>query len=230
MASFPPTRAQDPTSTSHEEADIHNASILAVRGLHTTATGNELFDLADLALRNFEIPTTPYYTRGNRTDPMGSSDIGLSKAAAVTGEALSAITIFEPFYFFFYGSLQILDVLQSVCEIEDENSIFLRKDASIVGWEYKMWGPFPALVPAAEGHVEGTLWLCEKPEHVAKLSTYETSAYCMAYCDVFVPSADESYTEVIRNARTFVNNQTPDELTDGYFDVAGYYEDLVQLW
>ncbi|KAI1754381.1 hypothetical protein F4782DRAFT_528809 [Xylaria castorea] len=225
MASLPPTKAQDPISASHTEADAHNASILAVRGLRTTATGNELFDLADLALQNFDISTTSQPVSGNNTGAVDAA------AAAVAGEALiPVVTTFEPFYFFFYGSLQIPDVLRSVCEIEDDkDSITLRK-ASIDGWKYMMWGPYPALVPATDGHVEGTVFLCEKPEHVARLCSYETCAYRMAYCDVFVPSAEGSDLEVIKNARTFVNNQNPNELTEGHFDVARYQQDMLQFW
>ncbi|KAI0455663.1 hypothetical protein F5B21DRAFT_523442 [Xylaria acuta] len=234
MASLPPTEAQDLTSAPHAEADAHNTSILAVRGFRTTATGNELFNLADLALLNHEIPATLHTDSIATQDTGAVDDAAATTTSAIAGETLPVVTTFEPFYFFFYGSLQIPDVLQGVCEIDDKDSITLRKNASINGWKYKMWGPYPALVPAAaddeEGRVGGTVWLCEKPEHVARLCNYETSAYRMAYCDVLVPSVEGSCQEIIKNARTFVNNQNSDELTEGSFDVEGYYRDLLQLW
>ncbi|KAI1200075.1 hypothetical protein F5X97DRAFT_294806 [Nemania serpens] len=144
---------------------------------------------------------------------------------------------FEPFYFFFYGSLQIRSVLRNVCDIEadeddeDDAAIFLP-DASIFGWEVKMWGCFPALVPAIAdadaddedegGLVDGVAWLCEKHEHVARLCRYETEAYRMAYCDVWVPAADGDGVEVLGNARTFVSVLAAEELGRGAFDVDAY--------
>ncbi|KAH8158514.1 hypothetical protein CIB48_g9735 [Xylaria polymorpha] len=234
MASLPPTKTQEPTS-SHSGADAHNASILAVRGLHTTATGNDLLDLADMALLNFEIPAQLQHVSGNDADLIAAPGTDAVNATVATSAAARAPTVtFKPFYFFFYGSLQIPDVLQSVCEIEDKNSITLQKNSSIEGWKYKMWGPYPALVPAAagdeNGHVEGTLWFCEKPEHVARLCTYETDAYRMAYCNVLATAAADGTSVVIENARTFVFNQNYNLLEDGNFNVATYSKDLLSFW
>ncbi|KAI0446055.1 hypothetical protein F4803DRAFT_547574 [Xylaria telfairii] len=233
MASLPPTKTQDPTP-SHSEADAHNASILAVRGLHTEATGNDLLNLADLALLNFEIPAKIQQASGDDTGLIATTGTNTVNATTtISTTSRSPVVTFKPFYFFFYGSLQVPDVLQSVCEIEDEDSITLQKNASIQGWTYKMWGPYPALVPAAagdkDGHVEGTLWLCEKPEHVARLCKYETEAYRMAYCNVLTTAADGT-NAVIENARTFVFNQSYNLLKDGDFSVAKYSENLMSFW
>ncbi|KAJ2982241.1 hypothetical protein NUW58_g6486 [Xylaria curta] len=198
MAALPPTEPQSPTSTA---ADAHNASILTVRGLHTTSTGHELHTLAYMAACDYEIP----------------------------GHGITVT--FEPFYFFFYGSLQIPNVLRRVCQIDDQNTITMIKDARIRGWKIKMWGPYPALVPAAKDHeVQGVAWLCNKSEHVARLSTYETAAYRMAYCDVSIPSADGEGVDVIKNARTFVSTEDPITLEDGRFDVAEYENSRLGMW
>ncbi|KAI1743568.1 hypothetical protein F4680DRAFT_444846 [Xylaria scruposa] len=194
MAFQPPTIAQDPTSVSRKEADVYNASIFAIRGLRTTATGNKLFYLTNFVLQNIEIPT------------------------------------FEPFYFFFYGPLQVPEQLRNVCGIKDANSIILRKNVSIIGWENKMWKQVPVLLPVTGGRVEGSAWLCEKPEHVAKICAYEHACQSIAYCDITVPSLDGLCTEVIKNARTFVNNRPLDELTDGCFDAEKYRLDLRGSW
>ncbi|KAI0200720.1 hypothetical protein F4808DRAFT_149883 [Astrocystis sublimbata] len=207
MASLPPTKAQKPASTCDTEADARNTSILAVRGLRTTAMGNELYDLADLSLRNFEIATTPV----------------TASTVFTSAQPLPVTTSFEPFYFFFYGSLQAPHVLSTVCGIQETNILF-HKNASVSGWTYKMWGPYPALVPAAantneeQATVKGRAWLCEKPEHVARLSTYETNAYRLAYVDIRIEAEDGSVV-VLQSARTFVCNQDPDELEDGSFDI-----------
>ncbi|KAI3337544.1 hypothetical protein HD806DRAFT_518363 [Xylariaceae sp. AK1471] len=141
---------------------------------------------------------------------------------------------FRPFYFFFYGSLQILSVLEAVCGVSsseegEENRIVLRENASIKGWKLKKWGPYPALVPAdntndegeGEGHVvRGVAWCCDKPEYVARICGYETGAYRMAYCEVSFPTDDK--LKIIRDARTFVWARDTKELEDGVFDVEEY--------
>ncbi|KAI3343420.1 hypothetical protein F4824DRAFT_7872 [Ustulina deusta] len=224
MASLPPIEPQDPTSAHDAKANAYNAAILAVRGLHTTATGYELSVLANIALCNNEIAATPTHTSFHHT-------ASVRAGAPVSSDSETPVTTFEPFYFFFYGSLQLRGVLQGVCNIPDStenegnDAIVLREGASIQGWKIKMWGPYPALVPAApdEGkRVDGMAWLCEKPEHVARLCRYETGAYRMAYCDVSVPAADGHGVEVLANARTFVSTIDADELDEGKFSLAKY--------
>ncbi|KAK5627766.1 hypothetical protein RRF57_003481 [Xylaria bambusicola] len=132
---------------------------------------------------------------------------------------------FTPFYFFFYGSLQIPEVLHAVCDMpEGSPELILRSGASIKDWKVRMWGPFPALVPAfkEDDAVEGVVWLCESPEHVASLCHYETDMYRIAYCDVTLPKENGDGEEVIENARMFVSTFKPDELGPGEFDKEAY--------
>ncbi|TGJ78933.1 hypothetical protein E0Z10_g9833 [Xylaria hypoxylon] len=247
MATLSPIESQYPTSASDEKANAHNTSILAIRGLHTTATGLELSRLADRALRNHEIGTTPNHVSGSheneynddrnspgRLDEEGEGK-GKDKDDNVVPASELTVTTFEPFYFFFYGSLQAREVLQSICEIPDSTSeskekdpIILREGASIQG-KLKMWGPYPALLPAAvNSSVQGVAWLCEKPEYVARLCTYETSAYRMGYCDISIFSASgDAVEEVLRNSRTFVSTLVDDELEDGTFNITEY---MTSFW
>ncbi|KAF2963159.1 hypothetical protein GQX73_g10418 [Xylaria multiplex] len=248
LATLPPIESQYPTSTSDEKANAHNTSILAIRGLRTTATGFELFRLANMALCNNEIATTLHHyssshepehsNDSNSLGKPGEDKIEDSDEDFVIIKEITVIT-FEPFYFFFYGSLQIREVLQRICKIPDGESedkkngpIILHERAVIHGWKVKLWGPFPALVPAAvddtEG-VQGMAWFCEKPEHVARLCAYETDAYRMAYCDILLPSTGD-VVEVLENARTFVSTLGDDELEDGEFNIAECKRNMIYSW
>ncbi|KAI0969262.1 hypothetical protein F4678DRAFT_463525 [Xylaria arbuscula] len=247
MAALPPTSVQYPKSKLDTIAKLNNEAILAVRGLCTIATGYDLAYLADMACSNgvvhpAEIAAKQAHVSSNGTAPAGeNSSVGNSNEAKNDNTDIERpLVTFQPFYFFFYGSLQLPIVLSSVCDIATggtsngkengkNNAIVLRKGASIAGWKIKMWGPYPALVVADEkkDRVQGAAWLCEKTEHVAKLCTYETDSYRMAYCDVEVPAADGKGVEVIRNARTFVSDHDPDELTDGEFSIEEYQTDML---
>ncbi|KAI1313606.1 hypothetical protein F5Y03DRAFT_103059 [Xylaria venustula] len=249
MGALPPTEVQYPKSKLDTVAKLNNEAILAVRGLRTTAKDYELAYLADMACSNGIVHPKEIAAKRARLSSNGAAPVGESSSLGKSDEAKNAdsdierpLLTFQPFYFFFYGSLQLPSVLDSVCDIttsdtskgkenernKENNAIVLRKGASIAGWKIKMWGPYPALVVADEkmDRVQGVAWLCEKTEHVAKLCTYESEAYRMAYCDVEVPAADGNGVEIIRNARTFVSNR-PDELRDGEFSIEEYQRDML---
>ncbi|KAI1168584.1 hypothetical protein F5B18DRAFT_595724 [Nemania serpens] len=262
MATLPPVEL---IRLPHADADAHHMSILAVRGLHTKATGAALRALADLALLNIEIPISPSSVSSNDAAPIAAPDITEAGAVASRDDKSGrdeeihfpteyddeasypdrcivmprdVEATFEPFYFFFYGSLQVRSVLRSVCDIkhkeedDDDDDAIFRTNASIRGWEVKMWGPYPALIPAIadadgeDGRVRGVAWLCEKHEHVTRLCSYETDAYRIAYCDVEVPSADGNGVEILKNARTFVSIFAAHELRRGAFDLEDYQENI----
>ncbi|KAJ8122583.1 hypothetical protein ONZ43_g1259 [Nemania bipapillata] len=270
IATLPPTKAQHPLSGPIETANAINASILAVRGVSTTATDNTLYTLAQEVLGNCEIDIAPksfssYNTASASTqDNIGTAAISSGDhensccmeantspckpdkdSEATCSSSETPVNTFEPFYFFFYGSLQVRNVLHRViglrsnifsrssCDMSSdepkETAPFLE-NASIQGWKIKMWGPYPALVPAAADEaVQGTAWLCDKPEYVPRLCTYESDAYRMAYCDVSVPAADGNGVEVIKNARTFVSDLDDEDLEDGEFDLEGYQKSSLAM-
>ncbi|KAI5926748.1 hypothetical protein F4810DRAFT_484796 [Camillea tinctor] len=55
---------------------------------------------------------------------------------------------FKPCYLFFYGSLMDKDVLSNAAGIDSDSTPKLRP-AFIKGWQVKMWGPYPTLIPTA---------------------------------------------------------------------------------
>ncbi|KAI1365227.1 hypothetical protein F5Y08DRAFT_338937 [Xylaria arbuscula] len=199
--SLPPIEVMAPDSVLNQKtADEHNATILEVRGWRTTATGDRLLDLATSALFYNCIFNAP--------------DI---------------LTSWTPFYFFFYGTLQVPHVLQTVCRLSPAqyNANPLCPGAQLMGWRVMMWGQFPALVPANadDDPVPGKVWKCEDPMHLRRLCGYEGTAYRMAYCTIRVPAADGSgRVETIYRARTFVS-AVPDDLEEGSFNLAPYGPD-----
>ncbi|KAI0433959.1 hypothetical protein F5Y09DRAFT_338075 [Xylaria sp. FL1042] len=241
-ATLPPTELRYPESADDAEADAHNKTILAVRGLRTTAICFQLAQLTEIALMNHNIATVS----------AGFSIEDMAPAEEVNPrdkyKDLIPVTTFEPFYFFFYGSLQDPSVLTSVCDLldDDDNSalndtekddvVVLRQGASIGGWKVKMWGQFPALVPATakdenNNRVKGVAWLCEEYYHVTRLCSYESSAYRLAYCDVEVPAADGNGVEVLKNARTFVSTlEEGNGLEDGEFNLEEYQQSIARWW
>ncbi|KAI1799527.1 hypothetical protein F4811DRAFT_96243 [Daldinia bambusicola] len=165
-----------------------NAEFVKLCGFRTDATGSELADLARKLTR-------------------GGSYINKS---VLSHPSLT----FEPFYFFFYGSLQAKKTLMRACRLEDPNPALIP--ASITGWKVMMWGRYPSLIPAEGNEVKGMCWKCEEPKHVALLRFYETDAYRMESCKITTDGG-----EVIEEGRVFVS-AVPEELAEGSFDLASY--------
>ncbi|RYP80022.1 hypothetical protein DL769_002666 [Monosporascus sp. CRB-8-3] len=207
LAARHPATFADPEDQKRVEAD--NARILALRGYKTTATDTQLWQLACRAEGGFVLdsssPSPPW---GHRCD-LGF-DIEENNADNVD-------VVFEPFHFFFYGSLQDAGQIRRVCGL-DASALppGALQPATIRGWRVKMWGPFPALVPAdADAEVRGVVWKCEAGAHVSRLCFYETDNYRLEFVDI---KKDDG--EVIKDGRTFVHAGDPADLVEGSFDLA----------
>ncbi|KAI1631006.1 hypothetical protein F4809DRAFT_634248 [Biscogniauxia mediterranea] len=110
---------------------------------------------------------------------------------------------FKPCHMFFYGSLMDKDMLQVAARLASPPEL---RPASISGWQVKMWGAYPTLVPAsttpatspaapsspsnanADHHdnnnnnkindkIRGMAWELETFEQFSNLQNYETSHY-----------------------------------------------------
>ncbi|OTA66543.1 hypothetical protein K449DRAFT_402613 [Hypoxylon sp. EC38] len=183
-----PTRATTSNQDSRSNKDDRNREVLRLHGFRSSATGS---DLAKLAAR-------------------------AGKWLASIPDA-NSLTTFEPFYFFFYGTLQLPRILKSVCNLGDSEPEL--KAASIKDWETMIWSVYPALVPKAGNVVKGMYWKCDKPEYVGRLCWYESGAYRMEYCTI---TTDEG--EVIENGRTFVTTIDQSKLIEGSFDLETFMD------
>ncbi|KAI1497362.1 hypothetical protein F5X99DRAFT_423576 [Biscogniauxia marginata] len=68
------------------------------------------------------------------------------KSEATTSKVHIDAQAFQPCYMFFYGSLMDAQVLQQIARLPSPPVL---EPAWISGWEMKMWGSFPTLIPAA---------------------------------------------------------------------------------
>ncbi|RYP92700.1 hypothetical protein DL770_001213 [Monosporascus sp. CRB-9-2] len=208
-ANAEPLTAQHPAIFADPEdqkrVEANNARILALRGYKTTATDALLWRLACRAEGGFVLDNSS-------PSPWGRShDVGFDI------EESNVDIVFEPFYFFFYGSLQDPGQIRRVCGL-DASALppGALQPATIRGWRVKMWGPYPALVPAdADTEVRGVVWKCEIGAHVSRLCFYETDNYRLEFVDI---KKDDG--EVIKDGRTFVHAGDPADLEEGSFDLA----------
>ncbi|RYP04731.1 hypothetical protein DL764_004281 [Monosporascus ibericus] len=204
LAARHPVTFANPEDQKRVEAD--NARILALRGYKTTATDTLLWQLACRAEGGFVLGSSSSSSPSRRRRHLGF-DI----------EENNVDVVFEPFHFFFYGSLQDPGQIRRVCGL-DASALpaGVLQPATIRGWRVKMWGPFPALVPADAGaEVRGVVWKCEVGAHVSRLCFYETDNYRLEFVDI---KKDDG--EVVKDGRTFVHAGDPADLEEGSFNLA----------
>ncbi|KAH7084451.1 hypothetical protein FB567DRAFT_570579 [Paraphoma chrysanthemicola] len=109
---------------------------------------------------------------------------------------------FHPCYLFFYGTLQDPDLLQHLLRAPSAPTLV---PATLSGYEVKMWGMYPVLVPrsvSGSTKVDGVLWYCGKEEEFDRLAAYETSAYTWCECDCEVKVAGGR--DFIKGVRVFI--------------------------
>ncbi|XMA17170.1 hypothetical protein WAI453_009961 [Rhynchosporium graminicola] len=127
-------------------------------------------------------------------------------------------TGFRPTYFFFYGSLMDNSQLRKILQLEDKPVL---QPASIVGWETKLWGQYPALTFKANAIAHGMACEVQKEEQVEYLKSYETDVYKVKGCKIKFVDGRELY------GKTFVWNAENKLLKEGKFDLKDWQ--LAQL-
>lgn len=123
---------------------------------------------------------------------------------------------FKPCHMFFYGSLMDPEILQTIVGLPEPPAV---RRASISGFAVKMWGIYPALVPAENGKVSGTTWEVTSEAQFRKLAAYETSAYKWCECEIQLGDG-----EALSGCRTFcwAGHPKSRELEEGSFDLDRY--------
>ncbi|VUC33305.1 unnamed protein product [Clonostachys rosea] len=82
--------------------------------------------------------------------------------------------------YFFYGSLMDPATLRRVAGLEESPRL---RPAHVVGYETKLWGPYPALLDGPPGHiVRGMACEIEGGEAKDRLAAYETANYGVKLC------------------------------------------------
>jgi hypothetical protein len=119
--------------------------------------------------------------------------------------------------YFFYGTLSHPPLLCQILNLDDEPHL---RPAQIVGYECKLWGPYPALVDAGDptGVVHGFVYRVETEAHARRLAEYETGNYRAEPCRVRFMDGEGSAEEE-EEGYTFKFVGDREELDEGRFDL-----------
>ena len=131
--------------------------------------------------------------------------------------------IYEPHYYFFYGTLANPSILKGVLNLPESSDPVLHP-AKVYGYELTNWGQYKALVDGEPGAVvEGHGYFVESAEHEYKLAYYETNAYTLAPCNLyFIDGGPDGCTEDEKPTPgyTFKYAGNAQSLKEGRFDRA----------
>jgi hypothetical protein len=118
--------------------------------------------------------------------------------------------------YFFYGTLSDPVMLRDVLGLEIVPQL---RPASIIGYECKLWGQYPALLDAPEKVVHGVVYHVETEEHGERLASYETDNNRADPCRInYIDGNDGNEPEDgFGHVFKFVGNVK--DLSDGIFDL-----------
>lgn len=118
--------------------------------------------------------------------------------------------------YFFYGSLMDPTVLREVLNFKETPEL---KPAQIIGFQVKMWGPYPALLLGEIGQVaRGMACEIEGAKNKERLAIYETNNYDERRVLIDIDGEEGPFDgSFLGTAFEWVGNQ--DELKEGSFDV-----------
>lgn len=112
--------------------------------------------------------------------------------------------VYEPIYYFFYGTLMNTRALKKVLGLSKRSRPVLRS-AKIIGYNLTNWGQYKALTDGEpEAVVTGDAYMVQSIDHELKLACYETNAYDLAPCEItFTDDLDEEEDRRPVIGRTF---------------------------
>ena len=118
-----------------------------------------------------------------------------------------------PVAYFFYGTLKSPETLKRILDLHEEPKLL---EAQIIGYELGKWGDYPALIDGQPGQVvPGYAYIVGSEADAQKLAYYETNAYKVAPCRIFIVDNDEP-TEV--SGKTFMYAGDANALLEQRFD------------
>lgn len=122
-------------------------------------------------------------------------------------------------WYFFYGTVMDPSVLAAVLQVKEPPRL---RPARIIGYETRLWGPYPALVCGEPGH-EFQGMACEilLQEHLDRLIAYETEKYFIPPVWIYLLDVGVGRQERVQG-RVFKWDAELDELKEGGFDLKRY--------
>jgi Gamma-glutamyl cyclotransferase, AIG2-like len=164
----------------------------------------------------------PFRLTGHRPQPLLADNTSpfLNSLASAPENYLTDIPdtpykppVYEPIYYFFYGTLTQPEILSSVLDLTEPPEF---RPARIVGYSLANWGQYRALVDGPQGAiVEGSAYKVRSAEDEYNLAHYETSAYRVAPCCITIIDGGHP-AEVSGN--TFKYAGDAQALREGRFD------------
>ncbi|EAQ88727.1 hypothetical protein CHGG_05346 [Chaetomium globosum CBS 148.51] len=89
--------------------------------------------------------------------------------------------VYEPIYYFFYGTLTSPHILKEVLGLKADPVL---RSAKIVGYGLTNWGQYKALIDKPGAVVTGYAYKVQSVDDELKLAYYETNAYELAPCEI----------------------------------------------
>lgn len=118
-----------------------------------------------------------------------------------------------PKWYFFYGTLTDPRTLRRILNLPQDP---ILRAATVYGHSLALWGQYKALVDGETGEtVHGFVYLVQSAEEEAKLERYETSAYGVRHCRMYLEDGEEPST---LRGYTFMYAGDAEALKEGRFD------------
>ena len=165
--------------------------------------------------------TYPTFQVARRTFGAPTAREGFSTGAAIQSvrerESHFKEVPFHKTHYFFYGTLRYSDRVSYVLEKDVSQSLLLP--AHIVGYTPEPWGQYQALVKGSEDAVvEGVAYEVQTEEDARKLARYETNAYELVPCTIYLESELSPKEPKQISGLTFVYAGDPQALKEDRWD------------
>lgn len=123
---------------------------------------------------------------------------------------------FQEHVLFFYGTLMIPSILQSILNLSEIPTLH---PARIRSFSLKSWGPYPVAIPSTDDCVLlGKVYTVKSYAHLLALERYETKKYQRVPCQIEI-----SGQEGFQDGWTFVwSSEDLRGLRDGHWDEVSY--------